>query len=146
MRAVVQRVKSAEVKINGSVSGAIKNGLLVFLAVHNKDDEHLIPKLADKILKLRIFSDEQGKMNLSVRDICGSILVVSQFTLFGDTNKGNRPSFIESAKPEKAIPFYNSFVEYIKASGTEVQTGEFGAEMEVSLVNDGPVTIIIDQI
>ena len=100
--------------------------------------------MADKIINLRIFSDEDGKMNLSVKDIGGEIMIISQFTLYGNTRKGNRPSFVESAKPDKAIPFYEKFVENIKKQGIKVATGEFGAMMDIALINDGPVTIIVD--
>ena len=144
MRAVIQRVKNAEVKIDGKIVGKIGKGLLVLLAVHQDDTEDKIERLATKIINLRIFADEEDKMNLSVKDVGGEILVVSQFTLYGDISKGNRPSFIESAKPDKAVPYYEKFVEKIKVSGLKTATGEFGAMMEVSLINDGPVTIIID--
>lgn len=144
MRAVIQRVEQAEIDIAGKIVGKINMGLLVLLAIHEKDDEYLIKKMADKIINLRIFSDTEDKMNLSVKDVGGSILVVSQFTLYGDCKKGNRPSFVESAKPEKAIPFYEKFVKYIKDQDINTQTGRFGAMMSVKLINDGPVTIIID--
>jgi len=144
MRAVIQRVKKAGVSVNGEIIGQISKGLLVLLAVHQDDEELVIKKMADKILNLRIFNDDQGKMNLSVKDVGGEIMVVSQFTLYGDCRKGNRPSFIKSAKPKKAIPFYEKFVEYTKEQGIRCETGKFGAMMEVELVNDGPVTIIID--
>jgi len=144
MRAVIQRVKNAEVKIDGKIVGKIGKGLLVLLAVHQDDTEDKIEKMATKIINLRIFADEEDKMNLSVKDVGGEILVVSQFTLYGDISKGNRPSFIESAKPDKVVPYYEKFVEKIKVSGLKTATGEFGAMMEVSLINDGPVTIIID--
>jgi len=144
MRAVIQRVKEAEVKISGKTVGKIGKGLLVLLAVHVDDTEDKIEKMATKIINLRIFGDQADKMNLSVKDMGGEILVVSQFTLYGDISKGNRPSFIESAKPDKAVPYYGKFVERIRASGLKTATGEFGAMMEVSLINDGPVTIIID--
>lgn len=144
MRAVIQRVKNAKVSISGKIAGEIGPGLVVLLAVHQNDDEDVIEKMADKILNLRIFGDQDNKMNLSVKDVGGKILVVSQFTLYGDTRKGSRPSFIESAKPDKAIPFYEKFVEYIKGQGIEVAAGKFGAMMDVELVNDGPVTIILD--
>ena len=144
MRAVIQRVKEAEVKISGKTVGKIGKGLLVLLAVHQDDTEDKIEKMVTKIINLRIFGDQADKMNLSVKDMGGEILVVSQFTLYGDISKGNRPSFIESAKPDKAVPYYEKFVEKIKVSGLKTATGEFGAMMEVSLINDGPVTIIID--
>lgn len=144
MRVIIQRVKKADVKVQGEIVGAIDTGLLVFFAVHKDDTEDKIKKMADKILNLRIFSDEVGKMNLSLLDVGGEILVVSQFTLYGDTKKGKRPSFIESARPEKAIPMYENFVSYIKGKGIKIETGEFGKEMEVALVNDGPTTLLID--
>ena len=143
MRAVIQRVKNAEVKINDKIVGKIGRGLLVLLAIHRDDTEDKIEKLAVKIINLRIFADKEDKMNLSVKDVEGEILVVSQFTLYGDTSKGNRPSFIESARPDKAIPYYKKFIEKIKGSGLKTATGEFGAMMEVELINDGPVTVII---
>ena len=139
MRAVIQRVKNAEVKIDGKIVGKIGKGLLVLLAVHQDDTEDKIEKMATKIINLRIFADKDDKMNLSIKDVGGEILVVSQFTLYGDTSKGNRPSFIESAKPDKAVPYYEKFVAKIKSSGLKTATGKFGAMMEVSLINDGPV-------
>lgn len=144
MRAVIQRVKEAEVKISSKIVGKIGKGLLVLLAVHADDTEDKIEKMATKIINLRIFGDKDDKMNLSVRDVGGEILIVSQFTLYGDISKGNRPSFIESARPDKAVPYYEKFVEKIEGSGLKTETGEFGAMMEVSLINDGPVTVIID--
>ena len=144
MRSVIQRVKQASVMIDGEVVGKIDQGLLVLFAVHVDGTDDKIEKMVQKILKLRIFEDEEGKMNRSVTDVSGSILVVSQFTLYGDASSGNRPSFIESARPEKAIPMYEAFVEALKKSGLNVETGKFGAEMDVELINDGPVTIILD--
>ena len=144
MRAVIQRVKEASVKVDNEIVGKIGRGLLVLLAVHVDDTEDKIEKMATKIINLRIFRDKDDKMNLSVKDVGGEILVVSQFTLYGDTSKGNRPSFIESARPDKAIPYYEKFIEKIKSSGLKTATGKFGAMMDVSLINDGPVTIIID--
>ncbi len=147
MRVVVQRVASAQVYIDTFLKSEIDNGLLIFLGIEDADLESDADYLSQKISTLRIFSDANGLMNFSVRDINGSILVVSQFTLFADTKKGNRPSFIRAARPEKAIPVYNYFVEKIKSvSNCSVQTGEFGADMKVHLVNDGPVTIIIDSV
>ncbi len=144
MRAVIQRVKKASVSIDKKIVGSINKGLLILFAVHEKDDEKMIKKMADKIINLRIFSDEEEKMNLSVKDVGGEILVVSQFTLYGNCKKGNRPSFIESAKLEKAIPIYEKFVKYIREQEIKTETGEFGAMMEVELINDGPTTILID--
>lgn len=145
MRAVIQRVASAKVTIAGEVSGAVDRGLLVLLGVAQDDTEADAQWLAEKIAALRIFEDDAGKMNRSVVDIGGGILVVSQFTLFASTRKGTRPSFNDAAKPDLAIPLYESFVRLATtALGRPVATGKFGAMMEVSLVNDGPVTLIID--
>jgi D-tyrosyl-tRNA(Tyr) deacylase len=151
MRVVIQRVKRANVKIEDKIVGEIGQGLLVLFAIHKDDPEagsieceKAVKKLADKIINLRIFSDKQDKMNLSVQDVKGEIMVVSQFTLYGNTKKGNRPSFIDSAKPDKAIPIYKKFVLYIREQGIKVATGEFGAMMGLEMVNDGPVTIIME--
>lgn len=144
MKAVIQRVKQASVTVGGEVIGSIEQGLLVLLAIHQDDTEDMIERMAGKIARLRIFEDEQGKMSKSVQDIDGSVLVVSQFTLYGDCTKGNRPSFVASARPEKAEPMYNSVVEAIRNQGLPVATGKFAADMQVSLINDGPVTILID--
>jgi D-tyrosyl-tRNA(Tyr) deacylase len=145
MRAVIQRCKKVELFIDNKIHGAIDIGLLVLLGVGNEDNMADIEWLAGKISRMRIFSDNEGKMNLSVQDIAGEILVVSQFTLFASTKKGNRPSYIDSAPPEKAIPLYENFVSRLKQeSGVNVETGVFGADMSIYLINDGPVTIIID--
>lgn len=145
MRVVIQRVNEASVSINGCVKGCIKKGLLLLLGIEQSDTYEDAVWLSVKIAKLRIFNDSQGVMNLSVQEINGEILVVSQFTLHAKTKKGNRPSYIQAASPEIAIPLYNSFVCQIEQEiGKTVSTGEFGAMMIVSLVNDGPVTIIID--
>jgi D-tyrosyl-tRNA(Tyr) deacylase len=145
MRAVVQRVSSASVTIDGEVKSGIGTGLLALLAVEESDTMEDIEWLAGKVVHLRIFDDEQGVMNRSVQDVGGEILVVSQFTLFASTKKGNRPSYIRSAKPEVAIPLYEKFVTRLAAElGKPIQTGEFGADMKVALVNDGPVTILFD--
>ncbi|HDZ41827.1 MAG TPA: D-tyrosyl-tRNA(Tyr) deacylase [Bacteroidetes bacterium] len=145
MRAVVQRVSTASVTIEGLVKTKIGKGLLVLLGIEDADNEEDIKWLANKIYQLRIFDDSEGIMNLSLGDIEGDIIVVSQFTLHAKTKKGNRPSYIKAAKPGKAIPVYRRFIEYFtELSGKEPGTGEFGAMMDVSLVNDGPVTIIID--
>jgi len=144
MRAVIQRVKEASVLVDGRIKGIIGQGLLVLVAVHEKDAESAVVKMGDKIVNLRIFADSQGKMNRSVQESGGALLIVSQFTLYGDVKKGYRPSFITSAKSEKARLFYDSLVSYLKKLGIPVNTGEFGALMEVKLVNDGPVTIIVD--
>ena len=144
MRAVIQRVKMASVTVSGEMVGKIDRGLLVLLAIHQDDTDTMIQKMADKIVSLRIFEDEVGKMSRSVQDVAGRVLVVSQFTLYGDVTKGNRPSFTQSARPEKAEPMYEAVVQAIRKQGIETQTGQFAAMMEVSLVNDGPVTIMID--
>lgn len=145
MKAVLQRVSEASVTIEGNKVADIKAGLLVLVGIEDADTQEDIEWLAAKIVKLRIFSDADGLMNLSVQDINGDIIVVSQFTLHAATKKGNRPSYIKAAKPDVAIPVYESFVKQMeKELGKKVQTGEFGADMKVSLLNDGPVTIIID--
>lgn len=144
MRAVIQAVSSANVKVDGKTVGYINKGYLVLLAIHETDTEDKIIKMADKISDLRIFTDENDKMNLSLKDVDGEILLVSQFTLYGDAKKGNRPSFLESAKPVKAVPYYEKVVMLLKNKGFKVETGQFGAMMQVSLTNEGPTTIIID--
>jgi D-tyrosyl-tRNA(Tyr) deacylase len=144
MRAVVQRVSRARVLIDGTAVGAIERGLLVLLGVTHDDTPQAAVWLADKIVGLRIFNDAGGKMNLSVVDVEGGVLVVSQFTLHGDCRKGRRPSFIEAAPPEVAIPLYEEFINAVKALGVPTATGRFGAMMQVELVNDGPVTLIVD--
>ncbi len=145
MRAVIQRVSRASVTIDGMVKSAIDSGLLVLLGIENADTSDDASKLAAKIAKLRIFGDSEGLMNLSASEADAGFLVISQFTLHAETKKGNRPSFINAAKPAQAIPLYELFVDFLgKESGKEIWTGEFGADMKVELVNDGPVTIIID--
>ncbi len=145
MRAVIQRVSHAEVAIGGAVKANIQSGLLVLLAIEDADNGEDIEWLSGKILRLRIFTDEEGLMNRSVQDIGGGILLVSQFTLFASTKKGNRPSFSKSACREIAIPIYEQVIAKLTADmGKPIQTGEFGADMKVSLLNDGPVTIVID--
>ena len=147
MRAVIQRVSKASVTIDGNIKSEIKSGLLVLLGIEERDTDYDIEWLAKKIIQLRIFSDVEGKMNLSVQDIAGDILVISQFTLFASTKKGNRPSFLRSAKPDSAIPLYEQFLRELKDQfGKEIYSGEFGADMKVELINDGPVTIIIDSL
>jgi D-aminoacyl-tRNA deacylase len=142
---VVQRVSTASVTIGNAVKSQIGMGLLVLVAVEEADTAEDIEWLAGKIIRLRIFNDDEGVMNRSVQESAGEVLVVSQFTLFASTRKGNRPSYIRSAKPEIAIPVYEAFVKRIEAElGCVVATGEFGADMKVALVNDGPVTILID--
>jgi len=145
MIAVIQRVKKASVEIDGRLHSSIQHGLLVLLGITHTDTQTDVDWLAAKVCGLRIFSDEQGKMNTSILDISGELLVVSQFTLLASTQKGNRPSFIEAAKPEVAIPLYESFTASCeKLLNKSISTGVFGADMQVSLLNDGPVTIIID--
>jgi len=145
MRVLIQRVKKASVVIDGTLFSDINQGLLIFLGIESEDSREDINWLTGKIAKLRIFSDENGAMNLSVQDVGGECLVVSQFTLHANTKKGNRPSFIKAAAPEIAIPLYENFVLQLeKETYKKVQTGSFGAMMDVALVNDGPVTIWID--
>ena len=144
MRAVVQRVTNADVKIDGRVNGKIDNALLVLLGVGNGDTEEDMKYIADKIIKLRIFSDENDKMNLSLEDVGGSMLVISQFTLYGDCSHGRRPYFGNAMEPVSANEMYEKFVAYIRERGIHTETGEFGADMKVSLTNDGPVTIILE--
>ncbi|NMB07810.1 MAG: D-tyrosyl-tRNA(Tyr) deacylase [Tissierellia bacterium] len=144
MRAVVQRVDYANVKVKGKVVGEIDKGLLVFLGVGDNDNNSDLEYMVDKILGLRIFEDDLGKMNLSLKDINGEILVVSQFTLYGDVRRGKRPSFTSSAKPELAERLYEDFIEKCKEEGLKVETGIFGAHMDVEIKNNGPVTILID--
>ena len=145
MRAVIQRVTSASVSIAGQVRGAIEKGLVVLLAVEEADTAEDIEWLSGKTVRLRIFDDDQGVMNRSVQEAGGDVLLISQFTLFASTRKGNRPSYSRSAPPEKAIPLYESFKARLAQDlGKPLQTGEFGADMAVGLTNDGPVTIIID--
>ncbi len=144
MRAVVQRVSSAAVEVAGETVGQIDQGLLVLLGVEQEDGQDDVVWLAGKIARLRIFEDSDGKMNLSLQDIRGSALVVSQFTLHGDCRKGNRPSFVRAAPPELAIPLYERFVLELRGYDLPVQTGRFQAQMNVSLVNAGPVTLMLD--
>ncbi len=145
MKAVIQRVGEASVSIAGKVKGKIDSGLLILLGIGDEDNKEDALWLSNKILNLRIFSDQEGKMNRSVLDVEGGILVISQFTLHASTKKGNRPSFIAAAAPEKAIPMYENFLSLLEEQlGSPVESGEFGAMMDVSLVNSGPVTIIID--
>lgn len=145
MRIILQRVSSANVRINNKIKSEISAGLLLLLGIEDEDNDEDIEWLCHKIVNMRIFNDEDEKMNLSVMDTWGDILIISQFTLFASTKKGNRPSFILSAKPEKAIPLYEKFIDKLeKLLGKPVQSGEFGADMKVSLCNDGPVTIFID--
>lgn len=144
MRVVIQRVLNAKVTIDEKTYAEINQGLLVFLGIENADTKEDADWLVKKISQLRIFSDEDGKMSSSISDINGAILIVSQFTLHAKTKKGNRPSFIQAAAPEHAIPLYEYFIEETKKKGISVCTGEFGANMKIQLINDGPVTITID--
>jgi len=145
MRAVIQRVSSASVRIAGQARAAIQDGLLVFLGVEESDGSEDIEWLSGKIVRLRVFNDEQGVMNRSVQEARGELLVISQFTLFASTRKGNRPSYSRAARPELALALYESFLRQLAQDfGKPIQTGDFGADMKVALVNDGPVTIVID--
>lgn len=144
MRLLIQRVSEAKVEVDGKVIGAIKKGLLILAGIESEDTSEDIDWLVKKVTSLRIFGDDEGKMNLSIKDIDGEILVVSQFTLHASTKKGNRPSFIKAARPETAVPLLDQFVTQLKTEIAKVETGEFGADMKVSLCNDGPVTIWID--
>jgi D-tyrosyl-tRNA(Tyr) deacylase len=145
MRAVIQRVSRASVSIDGQINGRIGPGLLILLGIETEDTEQDVEWLVKKIPALRIFNDTEGKMNLSLLDIAGEALVVSQFTLYAETKKGNRPSFVRAARPEQAVPLYEELVRRLSATlGRPVPTGRFGADMQVELLNDGPVTIIMD--
>lgn len=144
MRFVIQRVNSASVKTEGRVAGHIGKGLLIFLGIGQDDTEQMLEKFADKIVKMRIFSDENGKTNLSTQDVGGELLIVSQFTLYADCRKGNRPSFVNACAPQLANELYEKFVSLCRQRVAKVETGEFGADMKVTLENDGPFTIILD--
>lgn len=144
MRLVIQRVKFAKVEVDGVAVGSIDSGLVALVCAMKDDDERRIPQIAKKLVSLRIFRDESGRMNKSVRDIGGSCLLVSQFTLAADTSRGNRPGFSMAAPPDSAKNLFEKLVECVRSTGLKVQTGVFGAEMELALVNDGPVTIWID--
>jgi D-tyrosyl-tRNA(Tyr) deacylase len=145
MKAVIQRVLKASVSINHQIKGSINDGYVVFLGIGEEDTLEDLNWLANKIVNLRLFNDENGKMNLSIKEVKGEVLLISQFTLFAQTKKGNRPSFIKSAKPEKALPLYLNMQTTLESlMGKSIQTGVFGADMQISLINDGPVTICID--
>jgi D-tyrosyl-tRNA(Tyr) deacylase len=144
MRAVLQRVVCSSVTVEGKKIGEIGKGLVILLGVRNGDSVENAKFLADKCVHLRIFNDEEGKFNLSALQVKGELLVISQFTLYGDTRKGRRPSFIDAAPPEISEPLYQKFIEYLKASGLKVASGEFGAMMLVQINNDGPVTLIVE--
>lgn len=144
MKVVIQRVKNAAVEVENEKAGIIEKGLLVLAGIHERDSRDDVEWICNKILKMRIFDDEEGKMNLSVQDIGGEVLIISQFTLYGDASKGNRPSYIEAAGAKKAENLYNHMVGYMKKKGeVPIEEGVFGAYMNVSLVNDGPVTIVL---
>lgn len=145
MRAVIQRVLHAKVKVDEKITGSINKGLLILLGIEDADQQEDIEWLSNKIVNLRIFDDEQGIMNLSVKDIDGDILLVSQFTLHASTKKGNRPSYIKASKPDYAVPMYEKMIYQLETElSKKIQTGIFGADMKVELINDGPVTIVID--
>lgn len=144
MRVVIQRAKYAKCTIDQKVSGQIRQGFCIFVGFTHTDTKEIVDKVVKKICGLRIFSDDQGKMNLSIRDVQGSILSISQFTLYAACKKGNRPGFTDAAKPDLAIPLYDYFNQALQADGLKVQTGVFGADMQIELCNDGPVTIVLD--
>ena len=145
MRIVLQRVSRAKVTVDGRVTGQIGRGLLLLAGFTEGDDDPALAWMVKKVVQLRIFRDEEGKMNRSVEDVDGAVLVVSQFTLYGDARKGNRPSFIDAARPEVATLLYERFVQMLRDAGRPVETGEFGAMTDVELVNDGPVTLILER-
>jgi D-tyrosyl-tRNA(Tyr) deacylase len=145
MRVVIQRTKEASVTVNGLITGSIQKGLLVLVGIENADNEEDIQWLSNKIANIRIFDDAEGVMNLSLKEVDGDILLVSQFTLHASTKKGNRPSYIAAAKPDISVPVYEAFIKQLAMDiGKSIQTGVFGADMKVSILNDGPVTIVID--
>ncbi|MGO4709080.1 D-aminoacyl-tRNA deacylase [Chryseobacterium sp. 2TAF14] len=146
MKAVIQRVSEASVKVDGKIVGEISTGFMLLIGIDENDEKTDADWLVQKILNLRIFGDENGKLNLSIKDINGEILCISQFTLIADYKKGNRPSFIKAAKPDKAIPLFEYFKEELSKSDLKIESGIFGADMKVSLTNDGPVTIVMDTI
>ena len=145
MRVLLQRVSRAEVRVGGRVTGAIGTGFLLLVGLTHTDTEAQVQWMAEKVTGLRLFGDADGKMNLGLEDVGGALLVVSQFTLYGDAAKGRRPSFIDAARPEQAIPLYERFVAMLRERGVRVETGEFGAMMDVELVNDGPVTLWLER-
>ena len=145
MKAVIQRVREASVSIDNKIVGQINQGLTILLAIHNDDTDKELDWVVNKIVNLRIFSNDSGQFDLSAMDIDAEILLVSQFTLYGDCKKGRRPSFTNSAQPDKAIPLYEKAIEKFKATGLKVETGEFGADMLVDIKNDGPVTLIVER-
>ena len=146
MKLVVQRVKKSNLKIKNKLYSSINTGIVILIGISKNDNYEMAKELANKIIKLRIFNDDNGKMNKNIMEIKGEILVVSQFTLYADTNKGNRPSFINAAKPELAISLYNHFIDELqKLISSKVRTGKFGADMKIELIDDGPVTIILEK-
>jgi D-tyrosyl-tRNA(Tyr) deacylase len=145
MRLLLQRVSRAEVRVGGRVAGRIERGFLLLVGFKNGDTDDTVLWMADKVVGLRLFADADDKMNLSLADVSGALLVVSQFTLYGDASKGRRPSFIDAARPDTAIPLYERFLALLRARGVPVSTGEFGAMMDVELVNDGPVTLWLER-
>ncbi|HET6578472.1 MAG TPA: D-aminoacyl-tRNA deacylase [Gemmatimonadales bacterium] len=146
MRVVLQRVSHASVTIGGRVAGAIGRGFCLLVGFTHGDTDDRVDWMADKVAGLRLFSDAEGKMNLGLAEVQGGLLVISQFTLYGDTARGRRPSFIDAARPETAIPLYERFVAALRSRGLEVATGEFGADMQVEIHNDGPVTLILERV
>lgn len=144
MKALLQRVKKASVKIDGNVVGEINEGLLVFLGVNKSDTHAVCQRMVDKVLLYRVFADKEGKMNLNLKDVSGALLVISQFTLVADTRKGLRPSFSSAGSPESSEVLYDEFIESARTRGVLVQSGQFGADMQVSLMNDGPVTFMLE--
>lgn len=144
MKVILQRVTHASCVVDEQVTGEIKDGYMALVGISTEDQEDILEKMADKVVNLRVFSDEEGKMNRSLLDVKGEILSISQFTLYADAKKGRRPSFTHAAKPDVSLPMYNQFNELLKAKGVHVETGIFGADMKISLLNDGPVTIILD--
>jgi D-tyrosyl-tRNA(Tyr) deacylase len=145
MRVLLQRVSRAEVRVGERVSGRIGRGYLLLVGFTHADTEPTLAWMADKVIGLRLFADAEDKMNLSLSDVSGALLVVSQFTLYGDAAKGRRPSFIDAARPEAAVPLYERFIALLRGRGVQVETGEFGAMMDVELVNDGPVTLWLER-
>jgi D-tyrosyl-tRNA(Tyr) deacylase len=145
MRIVLQRVSKASVTIDGRVAGAIERGFCILVGFTHADTPAQVEWMAEKVVGLRLFSDAEGKMNLGLADVGGAVLVVSQFTLYGDVQKGRRPSFIDAARPEVAIPLYEQFISALRSRGLKVETGEFGAMMAVEIHNDGPVTLVVDR-
>ena len=144
MRLVVQRVSEASVEIEGKINGQIKQGFMVLVGITNDDNEEIVDNMVNKLINLRIFEDENGKMNLSIKDVNGELLIISQFTLYANCKKGRRPSFLDAAKPEISKPLYEYFNQALENAGVHTETGIFGAMMKVSLINDGPTTIILD--